>query len=107
MAVPVKLGFSQLVGDYSYAIPLPDVVIAVVVKMSDTTDPTQHLCLHDTEVTLGFSCRWPAFSSIECDRPGDCPVDLRLEMIADLLVTKDTGHHAQLCPAVFTHTVVS
>lgn len=65
-----------------------------MVKTSDATDPTQPLCLHDTEVTFDVSCRRSAFSSIECYRL----VDLRLELVADLLVAKDTGHLAPLCP---------
>lgn len=96
VAVPLKPGFSQPVGSRSDAVPLPDVIVADVIKTSDTTAPTQHLCLHDTKVTFGFSCCWPAFSSIECNWPDDHLVELQLETVADLLAAKNTSHRVPL-----------
>lgn len=52
VVIPLKPSFSHLVGNWSDAVLLPDVV--GVGKASDTSEPMQHLWLHDPKVMFSF-----------------------------------------------------
>ncbi|VDL86968.1 unnamed protein product [Nippostrongylus brasiliensis] len=99
MPVPPQTGLAKFVGYWSHPKPFPYLNVSLTIKSCYACHPPQHFHFHHAEATLDFFGGRPALSSVQSNRPHDCPVDLRLQSFRYFSVAKYAGGRAPLRPS--------
>ncbi|VDL76343.1 unnamed protein product [Nippostrongylus brasiliensis] len=79
--------------------PFPYLSVSSTIKSCYACHPPQHFHFHYAEAALDFFGGRPALSSVQSNRPYDCPIDLRLQSLRYFSVAKYAGGRTPLRPS--------